>query len=201
MSVNEKELVRSKEKNDAFVEEKSKKILKFDIIFSIVGTIIGELVWCIIAGGIENPDGEMFAIAGVGAGFFVLVLLFRKIIIKIAEMIKNIFLVVTDKRVYGCGLFNRQVDLPIDSISAVEKSVFKSLKVATSSGKIAFYGIENRDELYNAINELLITRQSGNTRQSNTYSDISQIKVLKELLDSGAITQEEFEQKKKEFLK
>ena len=49
-------------------------------------------------------------------------------------------IIVTDKRVYGKAAFGKQVDLPIDSISAVGTiSLFKGVSVATSSGVIKFY--------------------------------------------------------------
>ena len=112
----------------------------------------------------------------------------------------KIKIAVTNKRVYGCAVFGKKVDLPLDSISAVGVSgLFKGIAVATSSGKIKFLLIDDNQDVYNAISALLIERQSKNTNDSKT-SDAESIKQYKELLDIGAITQEEYEVKKKELL-
>lgn len=68
-------------------------------------------------------------------------------------------IVVTDKRVYGKTFLGKQVDLPVDSISAIAKSWFKGVSVATSSGKIAFLLVSNNEEIYKTISDLLIDRQ------------------------------------------
>lgn len=120
---------------------------------------------------------------------------------------KTTKIVVTDKRVYGTAIA-KQVDLPLDSISAVSTTrFFKGIAVATSSGRIVFYGIDNRDAVYNAINRLLIDRQNKPatviaqaTPTTQEASGADELKKFKELLDMGAITQEEFDAKKKQLL-
>ncbi len=112
---------------------------------------------------------------------------------------------VTDKRVYGRALFKRQVDLPLDSISAVETGSFGSISVATSSGRISFIGVSNRDEIHKAITELIIDRQSNpvpttQIKQEIPFSSAYEIIKFKDLLDKGVITKEEFEAKKKQLL-
>lgn len=115
-------------------------------------------------------------------------------------------LTVTDKRVYGKASWGRRVDLPLDSISAVGTSAFKGIAVASSSGKIKIKGIKNRDEIHEAISKLLMDRQNkpnGETmviKQESPQSNADEIKQFKELLDSGIITQEEFDAKKKQLL-
>ena len=112
---------------------------------------------------------------------------------------------VTNKRVYGTAAFGKQVDLPSDSISALGMGMFSSIAVSTSSGKITFWGISNRDDVYKAINQLLSERQ-GHThsetiiKQEMPQSQADELKKFKELLDSGVITQEEFDAKKKQLL-
>lgn len=113
---------------------------------------------------------------------------------------------VTDKRVYGKSGFGKRVDLPLDSISAVATGAFKGLAVASSSGKIKFMGIKNRDEIHEIISDLLLKRQSKpvvaptTIKQEVQQSSADELKKFKELLDSGIITQEEFEAKKKQLL-
>ena len=116
-------------------------------------------------------------------------------------------IVVTDKRVYGKTSFGKQVDLPLDSISAVGTSLFKGIAVGTSSGRIKFLGISNRNEIYEEIKKILADRQSKEVKASAPVTNITQaqssadeLKKFKELLDSGIITQEEFDAKKKQLL-
>lgn len=120
-------------------------------------------------------------------------------------MYHNTGLTVTNKRIYGISKFGKRVDLPVDSVSAVSLGMFKSLCVATSSGKIVFSLMSNRDEVHKCISNLIIERQEKPQSQVNSSSDtkgnnIEKIKQYKELLDTGVITQEEFDAKKKQLL-
>lgn len=118
----------------------------------------------------------------------------------------KIELVVSESRVYGKAMFGKQVDLPMDSISATSTiQLFKGIAVATSSGKINFYFVKNATEIQNVIREQLMIRQRNkNVPQvvmAETKNDeADMLKKYKDLLDSGVITQEEFDQKKKQLL-
>ena len=113
-------------------------------------------------------------------------------------------MIVTDKRVYGRAAFGKRIDLPMDSVSAVATMGFKGIAVATSSGKIAFLMIKNRNEIHKTISELLIERQSkpdvAPTVSTPVASNADELKKYKELLDMGVISQEEFDAKKKQLL-
>ena len=90
-------------------------------------------------------------------------------------------------------------------ISAVGTSAFKGIAVATSSGKIKFLGISNQEEVHKAITDLLMERQynpkpTTQIKQEIQQSNADELKKFKELLDSGIITQEEFDAKKKQLL-
>ena len=110
---------------------------------------------------------------------------------------------VTDKRVYGIAAFRKRVDLPFDKISAVGGGIFRKITVASSSGKITFYFVKNRDEVFNSITKQLINRQeiiSTPIKQEIQQSNADELKKYKTLLDDGVITQEEFDAKKKQLL-
>lgn len=147
---------------------------------------------------LEYVPDLYFVPSCVSGGFAIIFLLFLLYVTKMR-------MTVTDKRVYGCTAFGRRVDLPLDSISAVATSFFKGLAVATSSGKIRFLLLKNRDELHNAISTLLIDRQETErevnaSKQEARSSNADELKKFKELLDSGIISQEEFDAKKKQLL-
>ena len=140
--------------------------------------------------------GAFFGIALIGA---VLALLFYM-------MFSKTELIVTDKRVYGKTSFGKRVDLPLDSISAVGTAILKSIAVTTASGAIKFSLIANRDDVHSEISKLLIERQEKKAtaapvaRQEAPASNAAELKQYKELLDSGVISQEEFDAKKKQLL-
>ena len=122
--------------------------------------------------------------------------------------LRSYSLVITDKRVYGKTAFGKQVDLPLDSVSAVGTSALKGIAVGTSSGKIRFKLIKNQKDIHRVISKLLAESQTvektfGETTVQQTIVETTgadEIKKYKELLDCGAITQEEFDAKKKELL-
>ena len=128
------------------------------------------------------------------------------IFLLIFAWLRSYEIIVTDKRVYGREAFGKRVDLPIDSIAVVGSSWPKGIAVATSSGKIAFLLIKNRDEIHECITDLLIERQNQKAaeatviKQEPTKSNADELKKYKELLDMGVITQEEFDAKKKQLL-
>ena len=115
-------------------------------------------------------------------------------------------LTVSDKKVSGEVLFGKKIDLPIDSVSATSViSLFKGVRVSTSSGKISFLAIKNATEIYQAINNLLVERQKSKPKTETTTivqnsDEADMLKKYKDLLDSGVITQEEFDAKKKQLL-
>jgi hypothetical protein len=115
-------------------------------------------------------------------------------------------LTITNKRVFGKTVWGQRVDLPIDSVSAIGIGIFKSITVSTSSGRINFLAIKNRNEIHNVVSNLLVERQKQNatTMQTTVFasatSTADEIKKYKELLDLGIITQEEFDAKKKQLL-
>ena len=113
--------------------------------------------------------------------------------------LRKMNLVVSDKHVYGQAAFGRQVDLPLDSITAIGKGIIKGIAITTASGAIKFKCIKNRDEIYETIGKLLVERQASKST-SNEASSADDLKKYKDLLDTGVISQEEFDAKKKQIL-
>lgn len=120
----------------------------------------------------------------------------------------DIMIVVTDKSIYYVE------PKPVNTLNSVSIDNISSMKIAVKRGKF-FLNIESSGGLTQfvfaaekSVNNLLsfvqdIKNQSQQqTQLSNhtTKSNFELIKELKELLDMGAITQEEFDQKKKELL-
>lgn len=114
-------------------------------------------------------------------------------------------LIVTDKKVYGKTTFGKQVDLPLDSISAISKNNFlKGVSISTSSGRIKFLVLKNSNDIYDMLTQLLLNRQENkapNISQNNSLDIPELLLKYKKLLDEGIITQEEYETKKSDLLK
>jgi len=191
---------------------KVKKAIKITLIIVVVGLVLLGIANMIISNhrfSLNMPDSEYEKLivgwkmesAGItcliiGGIAFAITGLFYLIT-------KEMKIVVTDKRVYGKTIFGKQVDLPFDSISAIAKSWFKGIAVATASGRIVFLLISNNEEIFKTISDLLIQRQDkkeGGKQTISTSNNAEELKQYKELLDSGIITQEEFEAKKKKLL-
>lgn len=121
-------------------------------------------------------------------------------------LLRRYELAVTDKRIYGKIVLGKRVDLPIDSVSAISTiRLLKGVSVSTSSGRISFLAIQNADEIYTVMNDLLIERQQKKDNAAVAVAapmsdEADQLKKYKDLLDSGVITQEEFDAKKKQLL-
>ena len=114
-------------------------------------------------------------------------------------------LTITDKNAKGKTLFGKEVVLPLYMISAYStKKLFSTITIATSSGITKFSLIGNYAEIGNILSGKINERQENTTNeakatvaQTNAMDDIIK---LKSMLDSGIITQEEFDAKKKQLL-
>lgn len=144
----------------------------------------------------DDVFGDIFAVLGP----LLFLISIYTFVIYLAHMRCEI--TVTDKRVYGKARSGKRVDLPLDSISAIGTGLFKTVAVATSSGKIKFMLLENLDDVYRALNGLILQRQNATKTVvvSGQNDSADQLKKYKDLLDSGVITQEEFDAKKKQLL-
>ena len=119
--------------------------------------------------------------------------------------LKSYEIVISDKRIYGKVGFGKRVDLPNDSISAIATiPLLKGITVSTSSGRISFLLIKNANEIYNVMNSILIERQQNGSSPKPSLpvaqSVAEELKTYKELMDSGVITQEEFDAKRNQLL-
>ena len=122
-------------------------------------------------------------------------------------MISKCELTVTENSVKGKSFFGKEVVLPMYMISAYSTSKFLStISVATSSGITKFALIKNYSEIGTVLSKKINERQenttttkpeSAPTLQNNAMDDLIK---LKNLLDAGIITQEEFNAKKKQLL-
>ena len=116
---------------------------------------------------------------------------------------------VTEKNVRGRTLFGKEVVLPLYMVSAYSTGkLLSTIAVATASGITKFSLVGNYAEIGKVLSEKINERQestaaasaapiSAPTPQNSAMDDL---KKLKDLLDAGIITEEEFAAKKKQLL-
>ena len=117
---------------------------------------------------------------------------------------ERLIYVVKTNSLFFKNLVTKSVSL--DFISDVAKTVLKGY----GFGNIAFdcrnekfnyiVSLESMDKMYADINDALDHSHSKNSQVNATNSCADELKKYKELLDSGIITQEEFDAKKKQLL-
>ena len=189
------------------VEGKFSKINPIALVFALCCFFIALLlliVCFVVAAAFGGDAGWAFRGFEYGYyGFFIGMALF--IALGVLCLFKIKFqLTVTDGRVAGKTFFGKRVDLPISQVSVVGTGILHRVSIATSSGSISFYGVVNQQEVYSVISEVLLKRQE-ETRTATAQSTAStstpdELKKYKELLDTGLITQEEYDAKKKQLL-
>lgn len=169
-----------------------KRMNLFTIFFGVIALfgLFASVISSIQVGNVAENVGAGIAFIIVGGG---LALLFHNLFDKCA-------LTVTSKRVYGEAAFGRKMDLPLDKVSAVATCAFSGVVIATSSGRIKFRRCKNKEEVFNAVSALLMKRQASPAVQTAETNTADELKKYKDLLDSGVITQAEFDAKKKQLL-
>ena len=118
---------------------------------------------------------------------------------------------VTDNRIFGKLPHGKEVDIPLNQVTGLQSCSFDGVSVASIGNVSNFHCIENHEEVMKAISYLLANPPTANTASaqasnastsgsSSSSNEAEQLKRFKDLLDSGIITQEEFDAKKKEIL-
>lgn len=106
---------------------------------------------------------------------------------------------------------NSKLNIPLDNISSlyVKESIWdkirsgKTLVIASSSGSVKFRCVQNADEFVENVNNLTEKRKNATKAPSSAANQVSsadELKKIKELLDAGAISQEEYDSKEKQLL-
>jgi hypothetical protein len=120
-------------------------------------------------------------------------------------------LVITDRRILHCWkiLFDTKVEqIALENINNIESkgSIFSSvLRVQSITNVMEFdiypkYG--KAEEITKIILELIqFSKNKSNVPNNNINDPFKRIEKLKELLDKGVLTEEEFQNKKSELLK
>ncbi len=112
------------------------------------------------------------------------------------------FIIITDRRAIGRMSSGKQLDIPIDKISAISTTGGGGINISSSSGTMKFRGIANNEELREIIRKLIVPNSNfeGTTFPAHEMSVADEIMKYKAFLDQGIITVDEFEAKKKQIL-
>ena len=172
------------------------------ILYCAVSTI-GFLGLFVIAPIIEGSIADVFDAFGQGYFMFLIVGIVFVFLAALSYYLKY-ELTVTETKVVGKTLLGKRVDLPIAHISAIGMGWFNRITITSSSGHVTFYGVLNQQEINDVITSLIRNKEDNKTENTTivapTTSNAEELKKYKDLLDSGIITQEEFDAKKKQLL-
>ncbi len=128
---------------------------------------------------------------------------------------KNTELNIRDDKIYGSsgiGFVKHKYDIPFNSVNEVSLSNSKidkiksgkTLKILYSNKKAAFSYIQNAEEVKNYIEQSMSSFNGKKVENVSAViqneSSADELLKFKQLLDMGAITQEDFDRKKKEIL-
>ena len=195
--------------NNPIITSEKRSLKVFNLVAIIIG-ILAVCIFCIVVDIINNGYFKDYDLAynvkyilRVPCKFFLLPILVAMLIVNVIFAISNYSITVYSDKIVGNTTFKKQVSLPIDSITAASISMFHGVAVGTSSGSIKFLMIENNKDVYTAINKILSNRQekpANIVQQVVNQTSATELKEYKELLDSGVISQEEFDAKKKQLL-
>tara|TARA_B110000238_G_C15891624_1_gene337926 strand:- start:114 stop:656 length:543 start_codon:yes stop_codon:yes gene_type:complete len=120
----------------------------------------------------------------------------------------TVCVIITDKRIIA----KKMVDIGQnywDSVTGVEKSIWKDIKVLSAGNETVMYGYATMsvpDEVleltFKQANIAFNNYKKNPVGDSNKSvdGDIEKLEKLKSLLDAGVLTQEEFDEKKKSIL-
>lgn len=128
-----------------------------------------------------------------------------------ASILSSGFIIVTDYRVFVLDVNSSPTsskmsmeDFPLDKITSIsfERGLAKSkIKLVCSGNTTSINIIQGGDELSQYIREKINQPKTVNQPvQANNNNPIEQLKKLKDLFDSGIITETEFETKKQDLL-
>lgn len=148
--------------------------------------------------------------------FWISIFLFlvSSVLFIIYESIRNSWICVSKSGVVGRTIFGKAFNIPFSSINYAKSSNLLSKVIIKTNGKSkSAFMIENHPNIVKLINETIselkvnknnipntVIRGPRVVVQSNQSSSTDELIKLKELLDSGVITQEDFDAKKKQIL-
>ena len=116
---------------------------------------------------------------------------------------------VTNNRIFGKLAHGKEVNIPLNQVTGLHSCSFDGVSVASIGNVSDFHCIANHEEVMKTISYLLANQRGTGTSpaqvsnasaSSSSNNEAEQLKRFKDLLDSGVITQEEFDAKKKEIL-
>ena len=165
----------------------------------------GRYYWCVI----YDTFGEFFTAEFFNFDLFYGYLIMLGVVALIVGIImktntEKCEITVTNEAISGKLPHGKTVHIPLNQITAIKRSSFNGVSI-TSIGNVSnFHCIENREEVMKAIAYLLANPQQSSAQTASPTSandgEAEQLKRLKDLLDDGVLTQEEFDAKKKQVL-
>lgn len=169
----------------------------------------GWYYWCVIYDSFGDFFTAEFFNIDCYYGYMIVVGLIAAIIGIIMKVkTEKCEITVTNQMIMGKLPRGKEVSIPMNQITAINPSSFNGISIASIGNVSNFHCFENRDEVMKAISYLLANPQQATANATPTTvgakiestGEAEQLKRLKELLDTGVLTQAEFDAKKKQIL-
>lgn len=181
-------------------------------MFSVIMTIYEyyENFWMFYDNILQFFINECFR--GIGFGGFLYygyVLLLGILILVVGFVLKIVTekceITITNDNISGKFPNKKSIDIPVNQITAVERSAFSGVYIAYMSKSYCFRCFKNREEILKAITSLLNACSVSSVISTPIVAfelggEVERLEILKDLLDSNVITQEEFDIKKHQIL-
>lgn len=190
-------------KNEININSQNKEILiqgkpYFSATFNYVGIIISIILFLYSCKLVDRYDT-------VTIGITVMVISAIFFIFSMVTLLNGTrsTIYVSKSKIWGKTLFGKRVDIPVDAISAISSTkLLKGIAVSSASGKIIFTFLKNNNEIYNEISKIINDRSKkiNDVTEATNESNIDNLKKLKELYDSGVLTEKEFEESKQKII-
>lgn len=169
----------------------------------------GWYYWCVIYDSFGDFFTAEFFNIDCYYGYMIVVGLIAAIIGIIMKVkTEKCEITVTNQMIMGKLPRGKEVSIPMNQITAINPSSFNGISISSIGNVSNFHCFENRDEVMKAISYLLANPQQATANATPTTvgakiestGEAEQLKRLKELLDTGILTQAEFDVKKKQIL-
>lgn len=137
----------------------------------------------------------------IGLLIFVAVLVLIMFVFQVLTLLEKKKKIIIEKRGVVCtGSSGKEIVFPIRRSLVVKKGVFNGIQVKSPEHRYYISSVSNGKEIVDIVNNIKSEIQKALNDSKTKSNTTEELLKLKELLDAGVITQDEFDAKKKTYL-
>lgn len=136
-----------------------------------------------------------------GLLIFVAALVLIMLVFQVLTLLEKKKKIIIEKRGVICtGSLGKEIVFPIKRSLTVKKGLFNGIRVKSPEHRYYILSVSNGKEIVDVVNNIKSEIQKALSDSKAKTSATEELLKLKELLDAGVITQDEFDAKKKAYL-